>query len=144
MEDLLKKTKHDLGRNCDFFVCNLSQIGELESLHQAAVNFFGPIDTLVNNAGITRDNLFMRMKEVDWEEVINLNLSSNFILTKLILKNMMKKKLPQKKMMQILKKTKLLKILRKVQMIQRVYLITALLNLFILNTKNMFCLSKPL
>ena len=53
---------------------------------------FGQIDILINNAGITRDNLFLRMKDSEWDDVINLNLNSNFILTKLIIKDMIKKK----------------------------------------------------
>ena len=87
-ENLLKKTKHDLGRNCDFFVCNLSQIGELESLHLAAVEFFGPIDTLVNNAGITRDGLFMRMPEENWLDVMQVNLHSTVKLSQMVIRSM--------------------------------------------------------
>ena len=91
-EGLLKKTKQDLGRNCDFFVCNLSQIGELESLHQAALKFFGPIDTLVNNAGITRDGLFMRMPEENWLDVMQVNLHSTVKLSQMVIRSMIKNK----------------------------------------------------
>ena len=91
-EGLLKKTKQDLGCNCDFFVCNLSQKGELESLHQAALKFFGPIDTLVNNAGITRDGLFMRMPEENWLDVMQVNLHSTVKLSQMVIRSMIKNK----------------------------------------------------
>ncbi len=51
---------------------------------------FGPISILVNNAGITRDNLFMRMKDDEWEDVIATNLSSVFRMSKLVIKPMVK------------------------------------------------------
>ena len=73
-----------------FVQCNLSEKNQIQNLVDQAEEKLGRIDILINNAGITRDNLFMRMKEAEWEEVINLNLNSNFILTKLIIKNMIK------------------------------------------------------
>ena len=54
--------------------------------------FKGKIDILINNAGITSDNLIIRMKEEEWNRVINLNLSSTFLLTKHALKKMIKNK----------------------------------------------------
>src|SRR5690606_4816632 len=51
---------------------------------------FGTVEILVNNAGITRDNLLMRMKEDDWDAVINTNLSSVFRLTRTLVRGMMK------------------------------------------------------
>ncbi len=53
---------------------------------------FGPVSILVNNAGITRDNLLMRMKEEEWDAVINTNLSSVFRLSKACLRGMMKQR----------------------------------------------------
>lgn len=53
---------------------------------------YGPIDILVNNAGITRDGLMLRMKEDDWETVINTNLNSIFRVTKATIKHMTKKR----------------------------------------------------
>ena len=50
---------------------------------------FGKIDILINNAGITRDNLLLRMGEEQWDEVINVNLKSAFNLTKNVLKSML-------------------------------------------------------
>jgi len=54
---------------------------------------FGPISILINNAGITRDNLLMRMKEEDWDQVIDTNLSSVFRVSKACLRGMVKKTL---------------------------------------------------
>lgn len=53
---------------------------------------YGPVTVLVNNAGITRDNLLMRMKEEEWEQVINTNLSSMYRVSKACLRGMMKAK----------------------------------------------------
>ena len=72
--------------------CDLADKNQVENLVKKANEEFGQTDILINNAGITRDNLFMRMKAVEWNEVINLNLNSNFIITKLIIKDMLKKK----------------------------------------------------
>jgi len=63
-----------------------------EELVNAVVTEFGTVDVLVNNAGITRDNLLMRMTEAQWDEVINANLKSVFNLTKAIQRPMLKAK----------------------------------------------------
>ncbi len=52
-----------------------------DKLVQAAIQHFGGLDVLVNNAGITRDSLFLRMKEADWDAVINTNLKSVYLCT---------------------------------------------------------------
>jgi len=51
---------------------------------------YGPITVLINNAGITRDNLLMRMKEDEWDDIMNTNLKSVYRLSKLVCRNMMK------------------------------------------------------
>jgi len=53
---------------------------------------FGSVDILINNAGITRDNILVRMKEEEWDEIINTNLSSVYKMSKAVLRGMMKKK----------------------------------------------------
>jgi len=63
-----------------------------EELVNAAIADFGQIDILINNAGITRDGLLMRMSEEQWDEVIQVNLKSVFNLTKAVIKPMMKAK----------------------------------------------------
>lgn len=63
-----------------------------EELVNAVITDFGTVDVLVNNAGITRDTLLMRMSEQQWDEVINANLKSVFNLTKAIQKPMLKQR----------------------------------------------------
>jgi len=53
---------------------------------------YGTVDILINNAGITRDNILMRMKQDEWDEIININLASVFKMSKAVLRGMMKKK----------------------------------------------------
>ncbi len=69
---------------------DVSKGSEVENFSKAVLEGFGKIDILVNNAGITRDNLLLRMSEVDWEEVLNVNLKSAFLMTKYFIKSMMK------------------------------------------------------
>ena len=56
------------------------------------MRYFKKIDVLINNAGITNDNLAIRMKDEEWNKVINLNLTSSFLLTKNTIKKMLKNK----------------------------------------------------
>ncbi|QGM47600.1 3-oxoacyl-[acyl-carrier-protein] reductase [Methylocystis heyeri] len=72
--------------------CNLSDKEQTEGLVPAAEAAMGGLDILVNNAGITRDNLFMRLKDADWDEVLNVNLTSAFRLSRAVLRGMMRKR----------------------------------------------------
>lgn len=63
---------------------------QVESVIKDITDEFGPINVLVNNAGVTEDNLLMRMKPSQWERTLNTNLASVFALTKLCLKGMTK------------------------------------------------------
>ena len=72
--------------------CDLSRDAEIENLVIKAEEYYGSIDILVNNAGITKDNLFLRISKEDWDQVIDINLNANFLITKLALKNMVKKR----------------------------------------------------
>jgi 3-oxoacyl-[acyl-carrier protein] reductase len=67
-----------------------SSFSEAETLISEVVTTFGKLDVLVNNAGITKDNLMLRMTEEAWDEVIRVNLKSSFNLTKHALRPMMK------------------------------------------------------
>jgi len=70
--------------------CNLSDPEALDGLVPTAVEKLGKVDILVNNAGITRDNLFMRMKQEEWDDVLAVNLTAAFKLSKAVLRGMMK------------------------------------------------------
>ncbi len=71
---------------------NVAIIAEVEALFSKVVETFGRLDILVNNAGITRDGLLMRMKEADWNEVIDVNLTGTFTCTREAVKLMVKSK----------------------------------------------------
>lgn len=71
---------------------DVSLSADAEKLVDEALKAFGQIDLLINNAGITRDTLLIRMKEEDWDEVLQINLKGAFLMTKLVGKAMLKKK----------------------------------------------------
>ncbi|MES2751737.1 MAG: 3-oxoacyl-[acyl-carrier-protein] reductase [Pseudomonadota bacterium] len=72
--------------------CNLSDAAEVEALVPAAEKAMGQLDILVANAGITRDNLFVQLRDEDWSDVINVNLTSTFRLARAATKLMMRKR----------------------------------------------------
>ena len=72
------------------FKSNAADFDAAQKLVESVIEKFGTIDVLVNNAGITRDNLLMRMSEEQWDEVINTNLKSVFNLTKAVQRPMLK------------------------------------------------------
>lgn len=72
------------------FVLNVTDPASIENLLTAVKEKFGAPTVLVNNAGITRDNLMLRMKDEEWDAVINTNLNSIYRLTKLCIKDMLK------------------------------------------------------
>ena len=90
----LEKIKKDINSNNEilFVRANVGDFNSCEELVKKAIEKFGKIDVLVNNAGITRDNLIMRMKEEDFDKVINTNLKGTFNVTKNVVPYMMKKK----------------------------------------------------
>lgn len=71
---------------------NVSIEGEVDSLIKTVLDRSGRLDVLVNNAGITRDGLLMRMKTSDWQSVIDLNLSGVFLCTRAVARPMLKQK----------------------------------------------------
>ncbi len=72
--------------------CNLSDLAAVDKLVPSAEAALGGVDILVNNAGVTRDNLFMRMKDEEWDEVIAINLTAVFRLTRAVLRGMMRQR----------------------------------------------------
>jgi len=80
----------ELGSRVHVLTCNLSDAASVEALPKAAVAAMGSVDVLVNNAGITRDNLFMRMSDDEWASVLEVNLTSTFRLCRGVLRGMMK------------------------------------------------------
>lgn len=80
----------ELGARVHVATCDLSDATSVEALPKLAVEKMGSVDVLVNNAGITRDNLFMRMSDEEWQSVIDVNLTSTFRLCRGVLRGMMK------------------------------------------------------
>ena len=72
--------------------CNLSDMAEVETLVPAAEKAMGQLDILVANAGITRDNLFVQLKDEDFDDVIRVNLTATFRLARAATKLMMRKR----------------------------------------------------
>jgi len=71
---------------------DVSQANQVDTLFSATMEKWGRVDVLVNNAGITRDTLLLRMKDEDWQAVINLNLTGVFLCTRAASKIMLKQK----------------------------------------------------
>jgi 3-oxoacyl-[acyl-carrier protein] reductase len=91
--EALDALKTNLGERAFTAPCNLSIAAEVDELVKKAEAVAGaPIDILINNAGITRDNLFMRMKDEEWDQVIAVNLTAAFKLSRAVLRGMMKKR----------------------------------------------------
>lgn len=72
------------------FKLNVNDVAQTEAVLRQIETELGPVAILVNNAGITRDNLLLRMKDTDWDEIMDTNLKSVFRLSKLVLRPMMK------------------------------------------------------
>ncbi|MGL5225872.1 MAG: 3-oxoacyl-ACP reductase family protein, partial [Aeromonas sp.] len=81
-----------LGENGCGMALNVTDPDSIEAVFTAIKTRFGDIDILINNAGITRDNLLMRMKDDEWNEIIDTNLTSLYRLSKPVLRAMMKKR----------------------------------------------------
>jgi 3-oxoacyl-[acyl-carrier protein] reductase len=82
----------ELGERTHVIAANLSNRDDVEALVPKAEAAMGGLDVLVNNAGITRDGLFMRMKDEDWDQVIEVNLTSAFRLSRAAVRGMMKRR----------------------------------------------------
>ncbi len=91
-KNVLDDLSLELGDDARVIVSDLSSNDSITSLAQKAETFFGRIDVLVNNAGITADSLFLRMKDEDWDKVININLTASMRLTRQVIKGMLKRK----------------------------------------------------
>ena len=80
----------EIGRNVHVITANLSDREAVSGLFEAASQFTGEVNILVNNAGITKDNLAMRMKDEEWDDVLAVNMTATMILCRSALRSMMK------------------------------------------------------
>ncbi len=90
--DALDVLAAELGSRVETLVCDLADQAAVEALIPAAEAALGGLDILVCNAGVTKDNLFMRMKDDEWNNVIAINLTATFRLARASLKSMMRKR----------------------------------------------------
>ncbi|MGL4441908.1 MAG: 3-oxoacyl-[acyl-carrier-protein] reductase [Bosea sp. (in: a-proteobacteria)] len=90
--EVLEALAAELGGGAVALPCNLSDMASVEALVPAADAALGQVDILINNAGITRDNLFLRMKDEEWDQVINVNLTASFRLMRAAVKGMMRRR----------------------------------------------------
>lgn len=91
-EGKLNELKNELGERVHVLPADLSTGEGVEGLVKAAEDAMGQIDILVNNAGLTRDGLSMRMKDEDWQQVIDVNMTATFKLAQAVQRGMMKRR----------------------------------------------------
>lgn len=90
--EALDKLAAELGSRVHVTPANLSEKDSVEALVPAAEAAMGDLHVLVNNAGVTRDNIFMRMKDEEWDQVIRVNLEAAFRLSRAAVKGMMRRR----------------------------------------------------
>ncbi len=88
--DALDTLARKIGGGAHILPADLSSAEGAEQLVKKAVDVMGGVDILINNAGVTRDNLAMRLKDEDWQTVLDVNLTSAFRLSRAVLRGMMK------------------------------------------------------
>ena len=91
-EERLKNLSNKLPNESYYIVSDLNNSQNIEDITNQIIERGYLIDILINNAGITKDNLFLRMKEDEWASVLNINLHSTVLLTQKIIKGMIKRK----------------------------------------------------
>ena len=88
--DPLEALAGELGERAHVVPCNLSDPEAVDALPKQASDAMGSVDILINNAGITRDQIFMRMKDEEWSSVLEVNLTSTMRLCRGVMRGMMK------------------------------------------------------
>ncbi len=92
-EDKLKQVAAEIaaaGGHAEIFALDVSHEESIKATAKAVLAHFGKLDVLINNAGITRDNLLLRMKRADWDDVLQTNLTGAFLLTQALMGSMIK------------------------------------------------------
>ena len=90
--DKLEKLKKEFGEKHFFYKIDLSNMIEVSEIMKSIAQKHNDIDILINNAGSTKDNLLLRMKSDQWNEILDINLNSNLYIIKEILPSMIKNK----------------------------------------------------
>ena len=90
--DVLDALAAELGQRVHVLPCNLADKDEVEALVPKAEETMTKLDILVANAGVTKDNLLVQLRDEDWEQVLNVNLTATFRLTRAAVKTMMRRR----------------------------------------------------
>jgi 3-oxoacyl-[acyl-carrier protein] reductase len=90
--DVLDRLAADLGEHVHVLPCDLADAAATDALVPRAEEAMGQLDVLVANAGVTRDNLFVQLRDEDWEQVIAVNLSATFRLARAAVRGMMRRR----------------------------------------------------
>ncbi len=80
----------EAGAECEVFKGDVAAAGDVEALIKGVGQAFGPVEILVNNAGTTRDNILLRMKEPEFDEVLQTNLKGTYLCTRAVLRGMVR------------------------------------------------------
>ena len=91
-KEKLEEVAASLGERTHILPCNLSDLDAVDALPKQAETEMGQLDILINNAGITKDNIFMRMKNEQWDDVLQVNLTASFRLCRGVMRGMMKRR----------------------------------------------------
>ena len=91
-KEKLEEVAASLGERTHILPCNLSDLDAVDALPKQAETAMGQLDILINNAGITQDNIFMRMKNEQWDDVLQVNLTASFRLCRGVMRGMMKRR----------------------------------------------------
>ena len=90
--EVLDQLASELGGRVHVLPCDLADAAAIEALVPRAEELLGQLDVLVANAGVTRDNLLVQLRDEDWEQVIAINLNSTFRLTRAAVRGMMRRR----------------------------------------------------
>lgn len=90
--DALEKTAAEIDTKTHIITCDLADLEQVDALVPQALEAMGGLDILVNNAGLARDNVMVRMKDEEWDEVIAVNLTAAFHLSRAAVKAMLKQR----------------------------------------------------
>ena len=90
--DRARAAAGDIGERAQGFACDVAVADQVDAAVAAAERELGPIDVLVNNAGLTRDNILLRLTPDDWDAVLDANLKGAFLVTRTVVKGMMKRR----------------------------------------------------
>jgi 3-oxoacyl-[acyl-carrier protein] reductase len=90
--EVLERLAADIGSRVHVLPCNLADSAETDTLVSRAEAAMGQLDVLVANAGITKDNLFVQLRDEEWEQVLAVNLSATFRLARAAVRGMMRRR----------------------------------------------------